>query len=105
MSHATVGALTGAEIHYIQLDRMAHRSRISVLASCSCGIFLADEGGATFMSGGVPWLTLPAGYLGSSLIGAALVTCGFNMNASKVAVLALTGFFLFTLWWARKSVV
>lgn len=66
---------------------------------------LADEGGATSMSGGIPWLTLPAGYLGSSLIGAALIACGFDTNASKVASLVLAVFFLFTLWWARKNLL
>ena len=63
----------------------------------------ADEGGATHMSGGIPWLTLPAGYLGSSFIGACLITCGFDINASKVASLVLAVFFLFTLWWARRN--
>jgi hypothetical protein len=57
------------------------------------------------MSGGIPWLTLPAGYLGSSLIGAALITCGFDTNASKVASLALAVFFVFTLWWARRNLL
>ena len=55
------------------------------------------------MSGGVPAITLPAGYLGSSFIGAALIACGFDINASKVACLVLAAFFLFTLWWARKN--
>ncbi|KAI0628735.1 peptidase M50B-like-domain-containing protein [Trametes polyzona] len=83
MSHAIAGVLTCAHIHSIELD--------------------PDEGGATRMSGGIPWITLPAGYLGSSLIGAALITCGFNDNASKVASLAMAAFFLFTLWWARRN--
>jgi hypothetical protein len=85
MSHAFVGVLTCAHIHSIELD--------------------PDEGGATSMSGGIPWLTLPAGYLGSSLIGAALITCGFDTNASKVASLALAVFFVFTLWWARRNLL
>ena len=63
----------------------------------------ADEGGATRMSGGVPAITLPAGYLGSSFIGACLIACGFDINASKVAYLVLAVFFLFTLWWARRN--
>ena len=57
------------------------------------------------MSGGIPWLTLPAGYLGSGLIGAALIACGFDTNASKVASLVLAVFFLFTLWWARRNLL
>ncbi|KAF7359364.1 hypothetical protein MSAN_01279000 [Mycena sanguinolenta] len=83
MSHAIMGVLTCATIHSIELD--------------------PDEGGATSMSGGIPWLTLPAGYLGSSFIGAALIACGFDTNASKVAVLVLAVFFLVTLWWARRN--
>ncbi|KAI0781439.1 peptidase M50B-like-domain-containing protein [Trametes elegans] len=83
MSHAIAGVLTCAHIHSIELD--------------------PDEGGATRMSGGIPWITLPAGYLGSSFIGAALITCGFDTNASKVASLAMAAFFLFTLWWARRN--
>ncbi|TFK34891.1 peptidase M50B-like-domain-containing protein [Crucibulum laeve] len=85
MSHAIVGVLTCARIHSIELD--------------------PDEGGATRMSGGIPWLTLPAGYLGSSFIGACLIACGFNTNASKIASLVLAVFFLFTLWWARRNIL
>ncbi|KAJ6606538.1 peptidase M50B-like-domain-containing protein [Mycena vulgaris] len=85
MSHAIMGVLTCATIHSIQLD--------------------PDEGGATSMSGGIQWLTLPAGYLGSSLIGAALIACGFDTNASKIAVIVLGVFFLFTLWWARRNLL
>lgn len=55
------------------------------------------------MKGGVACLTLPAGYLGSSFIGACLIACGFNTNASKVASLVMAVFFLFTLWWARRN--
>jgi len=85
MSHAFMGVLTCAHIHSIELD--------------------PDEGGATMMSGGIPWLTLPAGYLGSGLIGAALIACGFDTNASKVASLVLAVFFIFTLWWARRNLL
>ncbi|EPQ58684.1 hypothetical protein GLOTRDRAFT_137322 [Gloeophyllum trabeum ATCC 11539] len=83
MSHAIAGVLTCARIHSVELD--------------------PDEGGETRMSGGIPWITLPAGYLGSSFIGAALIACGFDTNASKVACLVLAAFFLFTLWWARRN--
>jgi len=77
------GVLTCATIHSVELD--------------------PDEGGETRMSGGIPWITLPAGYLGSSLIGACLIACGFDTNASKIACLALAGFFMITLWWARRN--
>lgn len=46
--------------------------------------------------------TLPAGYLGSSLIGAILVMCGFNILASKIASIFLGVCLLFTLWWAKN---
>ncbi|KAI0311503.1 peptidase M50B-like-domain-containing protein [Amylostereum chailletii] len=85
MSHAFAGVLTCGHVHSIELD--------------------PDEGGATRISGGIDWITLPAGYLGSSLIGAILIACGFDTNASKVASLVLAGFFLITLWWARRNLL
>jgi len=84
-SHAFVGILTCARIHSIELD--------------------PDEGGATRMSGGIPALTLPAGYLGSSFIGACLIACGFDTDASKVATLVLAAVFLLSLWWARRNLL
>lgn len=103
MSHAFVGVLTCARIHSIELDRKWYESfNLSVDSDVD---ITADEGGATRMSGGISWLTLPAGYLGSSLIGACLIACGFNTNASKVASLVMAVFFLFTLWWARKNLL
>lgn len=106
MSHAFMGVLTGARIHSIELDRAyflclgpASHGRQGLSART------ADEGGATTMSGGISWLTLPAGYLGSGLIGATLIACGFDTNASKVASLALAVFFIFTLWWARRNLL
>ncbi|GAA5883786.1 hypothetical protein JCM16303_002370 [Sporobolomyces ruberrimus] len=82
-SHAAAGLCTGAKIKSISLD--------------------ANEGGCTMMSKGVGWITLPAGYLGSSLIGAALIFCGFDIVASKVASIVVGVAFLMTLWWARKD--
>ena len=115
MSHAFVGILTCAHIHSIELDR-ASFVLLSAFALPTPTCFeknpayarankIADEGGATSMSGGIAWLTLPAGYLGSGLIGAALIACGFDTNASKVASLVLAVFFVFTLWWARRNLL
>lgn len=82
-SHAFAGLLTCAKIESIQLD--------------------PDEGGATRMRGGISLITLPAGYLGSSLIGAILIACGFDERASKVASIVVGVFFLMMLWWARRN--
>lgn len=81
--HAFMGVLTCAHIESIHLD--------------------PNEGGATRMRGGIPWLTLPAGYLGSSLIGAAMIATSFDIRAAKVMTLIIAVFFLLTLWWARKD--
>ncbi|KAL2886281.1 hypothetical protein HOO65_060111 [Ceratocystis lukuohia] len=61
------------------------------------------EGGVTHMLGGAPAITLPAGYLGSSLIGALLTFCGFNIVASKIASLVLAVAFLLTIWWGKRD--
>lgn len=55
------------------------------------------------MRGGLSAITLPAGYLGSSLIGGLLIFCGFNIVASKVASIVLGVCFLLTLWWGKKD--
>ncbi len=81
--HAIMACCTGGRVESISLD--------------------PHEGGVTHMRGGKQFLTLPAGYLGSSLIGALLTFCGFNIVASKVASIVLGVCFLLTLWWARKD--
>ncbi|WVO20079.1 uncharacterized protein IAS62_001369 [Cryptococcus decagattii] len=83
MSHALAGVLTCATVEKITLD--------------------PQEGGSTRMRGAIPAITLPAGYLGSAFIGACLVSCGFDTNASKVACLVLAFIWILTLWWARSS--
>jgi hypothetical protein len=81
--HAITACCTGGRVKSISLD--------------------PREGGVTHMQGGISAVTLPAGYLGSSLIGALLIFCGFNIVASKVASIVLGVCFLLTLWWARKD--
>ncbi|GAA5967108.1 hypothetical protein JCM21900_001890 [Sporobolomyces salmonicolor] len=81
--HAITGLCTGAKVKSITLD--------------------PREGGCTMMAGGVGAITLPAGYLGSSLIGAALIACGFDITASKVASIVVGVAFLMTLWWGRRD--
>src|ERR1700710_3021179 len=81
--HAMAACLTGGRVKSISLD--------------------PREGGVTHMTGGISAITLPAGYLGSSFIGAVLIFCGFNIVASKVVSIALGVCFLLTLWWARRD--
>lgn len=81
--HAFMAVLTGGRVKSISLD--------------------PREGGVTHMVGGKSALTLPAGYLGSSLIGALLIFCGFNIVASKIASFVLAACFLLTLWWGKRD--
>ncbi|KAF2674007.1 hypothetical protein BT63DRAFT_419327 [Microthyrium microscopicum] len=81
--HAITTLLTGGRVESISLD--------------------PNEGGVTHMRGGISAITLPAGYLGSSIIGALLIFCGFNIVASKIASIVLGVCFLLTLWWARRD--
>merc|ERR1711939_1132447 len=81
--HALAACCTGGRVKSISLD--------------------PREGGVTHIYGGMSAITLPAGYLGSSLIGALLIFCGFNIVASKVASIVLGVCFLLTLWWARRD--
>lgn len=81
--HAITACCTGGRVKSISLD--------------------PREGGVTHMSGGITAFTLPAGYLGSSIIGALLIFCGFNIVASKVASLVLGVCFLLTLWWGKRD--
>ncbi len=81
--HAIMAVLTGGRVVSITLD--------------------PNEGGVTQMKGGRAALTLPAGYLGSSLIGALLTFCGFDIVASKVASIVLGVCFLLTLWWGKRD--
>ncbi|KAK2594611.1 hypothetical protein QQS21_007696 [Conoideocrella luteorostrata] len=81
--HAITAVLTGGKVESISLD--------------------PNEGGVTRMRGGISAITLPAGYLGSSIIGALLTFCGFNIVASKVASIVLAVCFLLTLWWGKRD--
>jgi len=80
--HASAGLCTGAKIDSIELN--------------------PDEGGVTRMRGGNPWITLPAGYIGSSFWGALMVFAGFNVLASKIVSVIIGIALLATLWWAKN---
>ncbi|CAK0781201.1 hypothetical protein CVIRNUC_005311 [Coccomyxa viridis] len=61
-----------------------------------------ELGGLTQMRGGIQWITLPAGYLGSSLIGAILIFLGFNQLTSKIAAAFIAALLLLVIFWSRK---
>lgn len=50
----------------------------------------------------IPIPIMYVGYLGSSLIGALLIFCGFDSKASMVAAIALGVLLLVVLFWARN---
>ena len=77
-----MGICTGAKIKGITLD--------------------PNEGGLTKMKGGNPYLTLPAGYLGSNIFGAVMVFAGFNAMASKYVAGIIGGILIIVLVFARN---
>lgn len=79
--HASTGKCTGAKIKSIEVD--------------------ADTGGVTHMQGGNPYVTLPAGYLGTALFGGLMVFAGFDILASKIVGAIIGVCFLATLYWAK----
>ncbi|KAJ2161924.1 hypothetical protein GGF46_001115 [Coemansia sp. RSA 552] len=81
-SHAAAGLCTGARIKSITID--------------------PDEGGLTRMTGGKWCCVMPAGYLGSSLLGALMVFAGFDVLASKIVSVIIGVCLLGTLFWARN---
>ncbi|KAJ2726704.1 hypothetical protein GGI07_000428 [Coemansia sp. Benny D115] len=81
-SHAIAGLCTGAKIKSITIN--------------------PDEGGLTVMSGGKWCCVMPAGYLGSSFLGALMVFAGFNILASKIVSVFIAVCLLLTLIWARN---
>ncbi|KAI8908323.1 peptidase M50B-like-domain-containing protein [Gorgonomyces haynaldii] len=80
--HASAGWMTGAHVESITLN--------------------PDEGGLTRMRGGNPYISLPAGYIGSTVWGSLMVFAGFNTTASKVVAVIVGLCMLLVLWWAKN---
>ncbi|KAI8807898.1 peptidase M50B-like-domain-containing protein [Cladochytrium replicatum] len=80
LGHALMAIITGGKVILVEIN--------------------PNEGGKTVFSGGVGWAVLPAGYLGSSLIGALLLACGFSFKASKIAAGVLCGLMVLAIFWA-----
>mmetsp|Transcript_28643 Transcript_28643/g.71921 ORF Transcript_28643/g.71921 Transcript_28643/m.71921 type:complete len:232 (-) Transcript_28643:21-716(-) len=83
--HASACVLTGGKVESITVE--------------------ADEGGLTTMRGGVRWITLPAGYLGSCLWGGLMIF--FSKDSVGVQVMAglLGGVCVLVLWWSDNWLV
>ncbi|KAJ1861850.1 hypothetical protein LPJ73_000922 [Coemansia sp. RSA 2703] len=84
LCHAVAGLCTGARLRSIKIT------------------IDPDEGGLTRMSGGRWWCVMPAGYLGSSFLGALMVFAGFNVLASKIVSVIIGVCMLLTLIWAKN---
>ncbi|KAJ1883445.1 hypothetical protein H4R99_000754 [Coemansia sp. RSA 1722] len=84
LCHAAAGLCTGARLRSISIT------------------IDPDEGGLTRMSGGKWWCVMPAGYLGSSFLGALMVFAGFNVLASKIVSVIIGVCLLATLIWAKN---
>ncbi|KAI5479068.1 hypothetical protein MNV49_004350 [Pseudohyphozyma bogoriensis] len=97
--HAIMGTLTGAKVESIILDPnqanpCASRSPPAFQPDCSLstGRGDADDGR----------MAIPV-YTGSTTIGAALICCGFDEYASKIACFPILALILLLSWWARKD--
>lgn len=74
-------------------------SPVSVLP----GSLISAFAGATAMQSGFAFVSLPAGYLGSTFIGSSLIFAGFNQKASKIAVFPILLIMCCCMWWSRKD--
>jgi hypothetical protein len=83
MGHATACWLTGGKVHGIDVS--------------------GDEGGVTKTSGGWQSVILPAGYLGSSLVGMGLVIASVDSVGVEVAAGMLAFGLLVTVYYAESA--
>lgn len=81
-SHAMAGWLTGATVDGIEVN--------------------VDQGGVAHLRGGSMWVILPAGYLGSSFFGAALILLGSQPALAKIASVLLGAAMVILLYWANN---
>lgn len=82
LSHAIACKLTCGQVESIQVH--------------------ADEGGATQTRGGVYWLILPAGYLGSSFWGMVFILASTNLLTAKIAAGCFIAALLIVLFVAKN---
>jgi hypothetical protein len=76
------------------LTTIVHELGHGLAALLTGGAFLRfvvfpDGSGLAYTSGGIPWLIIPAGYVGAALVGAALIGVGRSVRASRLALGAI----------------
>lgn len=49
-------------------------------------VVFPDGSGLAYTAGGIPWVIIPAGYLGAALFGAGLIALGRSPRASRIAL-------------------
>ncbi|XP_010470598.1 PREDICTED: uncharacterized protein LOC104750501 [Camelina sativa] len=84
-----------------------HEASHAVACKLTCGDVEgmevnANEGGSTTTRGGIYWLILPAGYLGSSFWGMALILASTNLLTARIAAAGL-GLALFIVLFIAKN--
>jgi len=90
-------------------ETYTHTPHSHALATvCTCGHVTkiriqGDEGGETEHTGGVWWIVLPAGYVGSAFLGGCLIVASGSPFGALIACAVLVILLLFTfICWARS---
>ncbi|GJX33996.1 hypothetical protein Tco_0245553 [Tanacetum coccineum] len=84
-----------------------HEASHAIACKLTCGEVMgmevhANEGGVTQTRGGIYWLILPAGYLGSSFWGMALIVASTNLISARIAAGCLAAALLIVLFVAKN---
>lgn len=117
-SHAgiaiTVAILTGANVYSCVTETCSHTASRSIHPARPA-LHLAritidpDKGPISSMTAGQPFAILSAGYIGSILVGSAMIMTAFDISASKVTSLTLFPLLIVCFWfgrtWARIQVL
>lgn len=87
---------------------LVHELGHALATKLTCGkvnsiVVNGDEGGETKHVGGVWWVVTPAGYVGSSFIGACLIVASGSPLGSLIAAGIMAVFMLAALCWSRSK--
>ncbi|KAD3640808.1 hypothetical protein E3N88_30031 [Mikania micrantha] len=87
-----------------------HEASHAIACKLTCGEVMgmevhANEGGVTQTRGGIYWLILPAGYLGSSFWGMLLILASTDLLTARIAAGCLAAALLIVLFIAKNVIV